>query len=117
MPVVDAFDVAQIDQALGTTGTGQMRDENVFFEETWTIAIDHGVFFGVQAAAVANFVAIALIWQSGRVSVVPDGKYFAKVGAGDHCTDLEPGAGGALRQQKSQAHVYGFKTWAIILDF
>lgn len=103
--VKDMFDVAEVDEAFGALAAREMRHEDKLLDVTRAVAVDHGVFFGVKAAAVAGFVAIAAIRQTASVAVVPDRQDFAEVGARDDRANFESLAGRAASQARSEIEV------------
>lgn len=59
--VVDAFDVAKINQPLGAGSAGEMGYKDELFRAAGAVAIDGRVLLGMKAATVSRFVSIALI--------------------------------------------------------
>ena len=66
----DLFYVADVNQSFGTGGAGQVSHKNVLFHVARAVAVDSGVFFGMQTAAVTHLIAVTAIRQTGRVAVV-----------------------------------------------
>ncbi len=82
-----------------------MGDEHDFFDEAGRVAVDHGIFFRVKAAAVAGFVAVTAVVKTGGIAVVAHSQDFPKVSAGDDCANLEALASRAMSEGAGQAHV------------
>lgn len=112
MRVVYLLHVTKVDQALGALNARQMRHENDLFDHSWGIAVDDGVLFGMEAAAIARFFAIAAVMQSRGIAVIAHGQDFSKIGACDHGADPQTIARGALGKAKRQIHVYTLKSGA-----
>jgi len=89
------FYISEIDESFGAGHAREMSDENKLLYEPGRIAVDHRIFFGVQAPAIAGLVAIASVVQPGRVAIVADGENFSEVSRGDDGPDLETMASGA----------------------
>ena len=59
--VVNFFDIAEINKTLRAGRAREMRDKRKLIDKTWAVTIDHGIFFGMEAAAVPCFVPVAAI--------------------------------------------------------
>ncbi len=103
--IENSFDAAKIDQALGAGGARQMCNKNVFLHRTRRIAIDHGVFLGVQTPAVAGLGPVTSIWQPSGVAVIANRENFAIVRGRDHRPDVETRAGRTLRERVREVHI------------
>ncbi len=85
--------------------------ENKFFDVPWGIAIDHGIFFGMKAAAISWLFAIAAIGQSRGVAIVSNGQNFSKISGRDDSSHFEADASGSLSQRARQLKIDAFKRW------
>ena len=117
VPVHYLLDVAQVDQALGAGGAGQVGDKYVLLRLPRGVAVDHRVFFRVQAATVAGFFPVAGVGQARGVAVVADGQYLAVVGGGDDRADGQARAGGAQRDGFGELHVDFIEGWTFFHFF
>lgn len=50
-----------------------MGDKDDLVDIAWAIAVDHRVFFGVEAPTVSGFVTVAAVRQSAGVAVIANG--------------------------------------------
>jgi ethanolamine utilization microcompartment shell protein EutL len=115
--VENFFDVAQIDEALGAHHARQVSDENIFLNGPWSVAIDDGVFFRVQAAAVARFFTVAAVMKPAGVAVVAYSQDFAKIGARDDRANLKAMTSRSLSQCAREAQIDVFKTRSLAFRF
>ena len=99
------FNSTQIDQPFGAGTAGKMSDKNMFLRGSGRVAIDHGIFFGVEAAAVASFVAITGVRKTSCISVVTDRQNLAVIGARDDRADIEAATRRALCKSMGKRHI------------
>ena len=111
--VHDLFDIAQVDEPLGAGGARQVGDEDQLFRLAWCVAVDHGVFFRMQAAAVAGFFPVTGVRQAGRIAVVSHREDFSVVGGGDHGANAEAGTGRAPGDGLRELHIHLIEGGAI----
>ena len=83
------FDITQIDEALRTCRTREVRDKHQLIHRPRAVAIDHRVFFRVEAATVARLIAVASIRQAGSIAIIADGENLAVIRRRDHRAHFE----------------------------
>lgn len=60
--VIDFLDVAQVNETLRARGAREVGYKGEFFYRPGTVTINHGIFFRMQAAAVASLIPITTVW-------------------------------------------------------
>ena len=66
-----------------------MGHEDKLLDKPRGVAVDDCVFFGMKAATVSRFRAIASVVQSRGITVVANGQNLSKVGARNHGAHLK----------------------------
>src|SRR4029077_13356933 len=111
LAVIDASDV-RFDDHLGAHHAGRGADEHHLARQL-RAGFDQRVLLRVDAATISWLSGVAAVRQAAGVAVVADAQDLGRVAGCDHAADLQPGAGGPLRELLCHAHVDLFQRYAI----
>jgi hypothetical protein len=75
------------------------------------LAVYAGGLFGVEAAAIAGLVAIAIVGKARSVPVVANSQDAPEVGGGDHGADSNAAAGRTQGKRPRKLQVDGLEAW------
>jgi len=96
--VVDLSHIAEVDQALGALDARQVRDEHDLLQKSRRVAVDDGVFLGMEAAAIAWLVPVAAIVLAVGYNGNATGLHFPKIRGRNDGTHGEPMARRPMRE-------------------
>ena len=107
------FHISQVNQALGTSGTGKVGDKNKLLCFPGGITVNHGIFFRMKTAAISGFLPVTGILQAGGVTVVSDCDYLYLISSRDHCANTQSLTRGSPGNRFSKLNVNFFKGWTV----